>query len=277
MFRTLSFILISQVLTSFAYAGEIDTKKLFLKPVMNDFRAVEDSLCFENNGFMESAGRNPYLKILASVADKEGSCQGMVAVASAVKTKVTFRPERPKMSPSKIKTQVRRSVYLHKNNCSAKVFIDGYSNLRELCEANQDNEFTLRRRSLQYNLSLAIKEILPESRTFFLEGQLEDKAKSSKHILKELQSFYNDLLKGEYPLMLVRTHVTLVTGMSVERDLEGHVSRVTLHHYDPNIIMSSQNDIYDRSYDFSKDGKSIDGQLIWNISPRSTKIGCLFK
>lgn len=269
MLRVLPFLVLA---LCFSAWGSLDTRKLFTQEIAADFKAVEDSLCFGNSDFMESAGKNPYLMVLAAVADKEGSCQGMVGVASAIKTRAIFRPQKTRMSAKKIRTQVRRSVYLHKNNCSGTVFIDGYANLRELCH---DHEKTLKRRSLQYNLSLAIKEILPEWRTFFFKGPLSSDAKASKHLLKELQSFYKDLLKGEYPLMLVRTHVTLVTGMSVVRDSEGYIKTVTLHHYDPNIIISSERDIFERTYTFTRDG-TVSGRLIWNISPRSTKIGCLF-
>lgn len=264
-------IAIVLLVLSFSALGDVDTRKLFTKEIITDFKAVEDSLCFANHGFKESAGKNPYLMVLAAVADKEGACQGMVGVASALKTRAVFRPERPKMSAKKIRTMVRRSVYLHKNNCSSKVFIDGYANLRELCE---DHEKTLKRRSLQYNLSLAIKEILPESGTFFFKKPLSSEAKASKHLLKELKSFYKDLLNGEYPLMLVRKHVTLVTGMNVTRDSEGYITTVTLQHYDPNGVMSSEHDFSERTYHFTREGK-VFGQLIWNISPRATKLGCL--
>lgn len=256
-------------------SASVDTRRLFKEVITTDF-GPDDALCFTNDSFKDSAGNNPYLLTLAAVADEKGSCQGMVGVAAAVKTRVQFRPEKPKMSAAKIKRQIRRSVFLHKNNCGGKVVIDGYKSLKELCAANQDNEFALRRRSLQYNLSLAIKEILPESWSFFREETLASNEKLSKHLLETLLSMHKDLKNGEYPLMLVRTHVTVVTGMTVERDEAGFVSGITLRHYDPNVLISSEQDFFERTYTFSKEG-FVSGRVIWNISPRATKIGCLFK
>ena len=76
--------------------------------------------------------------------------------------------------------------------------------------------------------------------------------------------------------MLVHDHVTMVTGMSVERDPQGYIRKLTLKHYDPNVVMSSVQDLFDRTYSFSRDGMEISGTLIWNITPRSlTHLGCL--
>ena len=58
-----------------------------------------------------------------------------------------------------------------------------------------------------------------------------------------------------------------MTKFIVKRDQEGHVSRVIISHYDPNVIMSTNEDLYKRLFDFNNDESSINGRLIWDITP----------
>ncbi len=269
-------ICMALVCMSFAQARgqDVDTRKLFTEEIQNDFDAFEDSLCFTNDSFSGHTGFNPYLMVLAKIADSKGACQGMMGVAAASKKHIVFRPNQKKMSTGKLRRQIHRAVRLHHNDCKGKVFIDGYKSLRNLCEDQAD---LLRQRSLTYNVTLAITEILPKGGTFFFPGPLSKPQKLYAHLLKELTSIYEDLRKGEYPLMLVHDHVTMVTGMKVERDRDGYVRSLTLSHYDPNYLMSSAQDLSERTYNFSPDGKEITGTLIWNITPRSpTHLACLF-
>ncbi len=256
-----------------AKAEKIDTRKLFTKEIANNFDASEDSLCFSNHGFKGHTGYNPYLMILGQIADSRGACQGMVGVASAFKSHVIFRPGKKKMSKTKLRRRIMRAVRLHHNDCQGTIYIDGYSSLKNLCQEESD---LLRQRSLSYNVTLAVTEILPKSGTFFWDGPLSHPEKLNRHLLRQLTSIYQDLNKGQYPLMLVHDHVTMVTGMSVERDPQGYIRKLTLKHYDPNVVMSSVQDLFDRTYSFSRDGMEISGTLIWNITPRSlTHLGCL--
>ena len=89
---------------------------------------------------------------------------------------------------------------------------------------------------------------------------------------------YKDLNNGRYPLMLVRNHVTLVTGFIVKKDWNGHVKEVTLKHYDPNFILSSNGELETRTYTFNVDGMETgNAPLIWNITPRPlTRLYCPF-
>ncbi|HAZ12554.1 MAG: hypothetical protein A2X86_11855 [Bdellovibrionales bacterium GWA2_49_15] len=272
----LNFLILSCAfsLLPFAYArdNKIDTRTLFTEQVSNDFDALEDSLCFSNDSFKGHTGLNPYLAILAQVADSRGACQGMMGVAAAFKSHITFRPEKKKMSKAKLRARISRAVRLHHNDCKGKIAIDGYSSLRQLCQEQED---LLRQRSLSYNVTLAITEILPKGGTFFFKGPLSDPQKLNRHLLAQLTSIYQDLRRGEFPLMLVHDHVTMVTGLSVERDSQGYLRQLTLKHYDPNTVMSTDRDLRDRTYIFSRDGKEISGTLIWNITPRSlTHLGC---
>jgi len=268
------FVICALIISSASFASGKGTKNLFPTSINTDFKAGEDSLCFSNHDFYRYTLGHPLLMLLGKVADSEGACQGMVGVAAAVKMKVVFRPDHKKMSLKKVKKQIQRAVRLHQNNCSGKVYIDGHENLNQLCGSS---EGILKQRSLLYNLSLARKEILKYSYTFFFDGPLSTPEKSSAHILKHLKSMYADLKLGRYPLMLVRKHVTLVTGFDVVRYPSGNVKQVTLKHYDPNVIMSSERDFRSRSYRFSEDGSKIEGTLIWNITPRPlTRLYCNF-
>jgi hypothetical protein len=83
-----------------------------------------------------------------------------------------------------------------------------------------------------------------------------------------------DLKRGVYPLMLVRTHVTLVTAMQVEHDEDGNPRQITLEHYDPNDLMSSNEDFRYRRFTIDRAG-IFRGQLIWNITARPHhQLGC---
>jgi hypothetical protein len=76
--------------------------------------------------------------------------------------------------------------------------------------------------------------------------------------------------------MLVRTHVTLVTEMRVEHDEDDNPRQITLTHYDPNDLMTSNDDFRYRRYTIERDG-TIKGQLIWNITHHHfTQVGCHF-
>ncbi len=101
-------ILLLLVFSLSANSSDADFKKVFSRSIYTNFRGGVDSLCFDNKGFTAHAGLNPRLQVLARVADSEGSCQGMVAMASAVKTKVKFRPNKEKMSASEISNRLEK-------------------------------------------------------------------------------------------------------------------------------------------------------------------------
>jgi|GEM_PF-2075935 len=277
MLRHISVLFISIAIFASSIIHALDSNEesihtLIGPSIEGRFQAFEDSLCFANHGFSDFVGHNPYLKILAAVADQRGACQGMVGVAAALKNKVVFRPEKSQMTRSEIRRQVRRAVQLHEHNCQGKVEIHGYSNTRELCA---DHEDLLKQRSLQYNLELAVDDIvLRYGWSFFNKKVLDNPEKLQSHLKKHLVSMYERLKKGELPLMLVHDHVTLVTGMAVTRSVKGYITGITLRHYDPNVIMSTARDFFSRHYSITKDGV-ISGTTIWDLTPHDkVKLAC---
>ena len=253
------------LLTSVTFAKNIDTRELFKEgTISTTFDASMDSLCFDNKDFDSSMGYNPFGRVLGLIANTEGACQGMVGVAAAVKMNVEFRPNEEKLSTGKIKKVLKRAVKLYHQSCGEKVVLPGYSSLKKLCEEHLG---TLKKRSVYYNLELARKEILPLWKTFFVKNTLKEPEKRTEHLLSELKSIYENLKKGRYPLMLIRSHVTLVTNFKVKRDSEGYITHVIIRHYDPNVIMSTNQELYKRAYKFNRDGSRIKGRLIWDITP----------
>ncbi len=252
------------------FAG--DLKQIFTRNIYLDFQPAEDSLCFTNNGFTPSAGYDPMMQLLARVADGYGACQGMVGLAAAVKKNVIFRPNRERMSNWSIINTLSTAQKLHYADCSKKLPIDGYANLRELC---QDYEGTLRRQALAYNSQIATNDIVKYAWSYFNQNVVSTPAEISQHLKEHLTSIYEDLKKGRYPLMLVRYHVTLVTGITIERDDDGNPTTITLTHYDPNDLMSSEEDFRSRSFSIDSDGQ-ISGQLIWNITSRPSILTMCF-
>ena len=245
----------------------------FPQSIDTNFDGYNDTLCFANYDFLDETGYNPLLRVLGLVADKEGGCQGMVGVAAAVKLKVEFRPSKNKMSHRQVTTKLRQAVALHQNKCSGKVFIDGYENLRDLCK---DHTTALKRRSLIYNLSLARKEILKYSWTFFNKNVLNTPKKQSDHIRKHLERFYAELKQGRYPLMMVRRHVTLVTGFTLIKNASGKITAIELEHYDPNAVYRSTAQLYKSRFRVNAD-QSLSGTLIWDVSPTPlTRLYCPF-
>ena len=252
-------------LTSISLAKNIDTRELFKEGnITTTFDASMDSLCFDNKDFDSSMGYNPFGKVLGLIANTEGACQGMVGVSAAVKMNVEFRPDEEKLSTRKVNKILKKAVKLYHQNCSRKVVLPGFSSLKTLCEEHLG---TLKKRSVYYNLELARKEILPRWNTFFIKRTLKDPVKKTDHLLAELKSIYKNLKEGRYPLMLIRSHVTLVTKFRVIRDSEGFITDVIIRHYDPNMIMSTNRDLYKRVYKFNRDGSIVNGRLIWDITP----------
>jgi len=240
-----------------------DLKNIFKRSQKVKFNPSEDSLCFSNDGFTPFVGYNPYFQILARVADKEGACQGMVATAASFKRNVVFKPYKKAHSKAKVESIIARAKELHYNDCDKKIEIHGYHNLRDLCQAHED---LFRKTSLDYNLQIAKNDILTIP-SFFAKSMLNTKEEVSEHLKETLKSMYNDLKEGRYPLMLVRKHVTVVLAMNIEFDEDDNPRRIELTFYDPNDLMSSEEDYRFRNYTISRDGL-IEGRLIWNITKR---------
>lgn len=184
------------------------------------FDAGTDTLCFNNDRFDSGT---PGLR---QIANRFGACHGVVAVARALKERVSFRCDGPRMTRAQIRSRVRKALDLHQAGCAGTVEITGYCHTRAVCAAHEGLFHSM---VVDENADLSISEALPHVLDL---RRGSGGAEVQKRNFATLAEVYYSLQRGEAPLLLYPWHVILVTGIEFATTTDGYEARLTV--YDPN-------------------------------------------
>lgn len=227
------------------------------------FQLSTDSLCFQN--------ADPRLKQygpLGQLGSNQGVCQGMAGIAGAFYEMGSFDPSRPKPAAKQAQEIIDRFIRRHAGGCSNQEVVPGYESLRQFCEANTE---IFLKRSISYNASIAVIEILPKLPQFFI---LKSKPIRSERHRRQLHATVQGLIKklnsGRAPLVMVYSHVTNVIGVSELRFPSGR-KNVTLTTYDSN----NNQRTHSQTIAYEADGlPALTNRMIWDVTPDRRVVGC---
>ncbi len=212
------------------------------------FHMGKDDLCFLN--------KDPDLAqfgFWGELGVREGVCQGMAGLSKIYKENVEFRPEHPKNRELNLQS-IFDAYNSYRIRPSQKIVITGYKGLNALC---RDYRNVFLKQSIDLNRDIAIHDILPIYPQFNLikDHPTENFAQQISMDLT-VRRQRGLLQTGRYPLILVYSHVMLVTS----------IRKVGLG-YEYTYYDSNYKDFKGRRIDYGPNGLPVLGQrMIWDIT-----------